>query len=102
MVKRTCKFCTVITLHIINACRHLVRDCLTGPDGVSYDPARAFWMAGVVIFFVLTFRIEIKTVDQLFQWVTAFGAVLVAGGVGIMIKATNEPKPVVKNEPKTE
>lgn len=68
--------------------KKIFKDCLTGIDGVSYDPARIFWSMGVNVFFVISF-IKDFTITE---WATAFGLVLIAGAGGVLIKAPTEPK----------
>ena len=77
--------------------KKLVYHCLTGIDGVSYDPARVFWAMGNLVFFSISFIILFicrEAVDSNFlvNWSIAFSSVQVAGAGGVLLKAKTEPK----------
>ena len=69
------------------------KDCATGIDGETYDPARVALICAVVVFLFLevyTCIYQNKPFDgQAFG--IGFGALLAAGGWGIKVKASTEP-----------
>jgi len=76
--------------------KKIIKDWMTGPDGVTYDPARALWMLGIVSFLAFTAHGVYKD-DKAFDMVNfglAFSSLLVAGGAGVKIKESSEPKAV--------
>ena len=70
----------------------MLKDCLTGIDGVTYDPSRVYLM-GAVLVFLIGAAVHIwtsKTLD--FQaYGIGFGALLAGGGLGVSLKAKTEP-----------
>lgn len=73
--------------------KNIVKDWFTGPDGVTYDPARALWILGMCVFLCFAGWEVYKT--QKFDMVNfglAYGGLLAAGAAGIKIKETSEPK----------
>lgn len=70
----------------------IIKDCLTGKDGQTYDPARVYLAAGVASFLALAFYTVFKTHTFDYQsFGIGFGAVLAAGGLGIKLKSHTEP-----------
>ena len=70
----------------------IIKDCLTGIDGVTYDPSRVYLAGAVVVFFAgaVASIWHSKSLDfQAFG--IGFGALLAGGGLGISLKAKTEP-----------
>jgi hypothetical protein len=71
----------------------IVRDCITGIDGVTVDPARVYLLLAVVVFLggAVTELFFAHKID--FQaYGIGFGALLAGGGFGIGAKSKTEPK----------
>jgi len=71
----------------------IIKDCLTGIDGKTYDPARVYLAAAVAVFLAgaLAHIYATKSLDfQAFG--IGFGALLAGGGFGIASKAKTEPQ----------
>ena len=70
----------------------LIIDCLTGIDGVTYDPARVYLAMATLVFMgggIMTV-VHNKTIDfQAFG--IGFGSLIAGGGLGIALKAKTEP-----------
>lgn len=70
----------------------IVMDCLTGIDGVSFDPARVYLAGAVLTFLGGACVVIVKTHALDFQaFGIGFGALLAGGGLGISIKSKTEP-----------
>ena len=71
----------------------LVKDCLTGIDGESYDPARVYLAVAVLTFLGLAIAalvVKGQPFDpQAFGF--GFGALLAGGGLGVKLKSHTEP-----------
>lgn len=73
--------------------KQIIKDWFTGPDGVTYDPARALWILGMFAFLTFTAHSIYKS-DKDFDMVNfglAYGGLLAAGAAGVKIKETSEP-----------
>jgi hypothetical protein len=84
------------------AVKKIINDWFTGPDGVTYDPARALWIFGMCAFLAFTAHSIYKS-DKDFDMVNfglAYGGLLAAGAAGVKIKESTEPK--VDNTPAKE
>jgi len=71
----------------------VIKDCLTGIDGVTYDPARVYLAMAVLCFLALEIYMVVlqgKPFDAQ-SFGLGFGTLLAAGGFGIHIKAKTEP-----------
>jgi hypothetical protein len=70
----------------------VIKHCMTGPDGITYDPARVY-LAGAVGTFLAGAIVAIwKTHALDFQaFGIGFGALLAGGGLGINLKSKTEP-----------
>lgn len=73
--------------------KKLWRDCLTGIDGKTYDPARVGLLIGLATFLFLAVW---ALVAQKQPWGPqefgiGFGAVLAGGGAAVGLKAKTEP-----------
>lgn len=74
------------------AIKEIVQHCLTGPDGVTYDPARVYLAGAVVVFLWGACVVVWKSHALDFQaFGIGFGALLAGGGLGISLKAKTEP-----------
>jgi len=74
--------------------KKIIKDWFTGPDGETYDPARALWILGISAFLAFTAHGVYKD-DKAFDMVNfglAFSSLLAAGAAGVKIKETSEPK----------
>lgn len=71
----------------------VIKDWLTGPDGVTYDPARALWIIGMIAFLIFTGHAVYQghTFDML-NFGLAYGGLLAGGAAGVKIKETTEPQ----------
>ena len=79
-------------MNIIGWSEKLVNDCLTGCDGVTYDPARIYLAMAVLVFLGATIvdaLHAIKFDPQGFG--IGFGALLAGGGLGVSLKSKTEP-----------
>lgn len=77
---------------MLNLIKQLIKDCLTGKDGVTYDPARVYLALAVNVFLgatILDAMHSIKFDPQAFG--IGFGALLAGGGLGVSLKAGTEP-----------
>lgn len=73
--------------------KQIIKDWFTGPDGVTYDPARSLWFVGVVAFLIFTSHsvfFNKKDFDMV-NFGIAFSGLLAAGAVGVKIKESTEP-----------
>ena len=73
--------------------KKITQDCFTGPDGVTFDPARVLWIAGIVAFLLFTAHGVYKD-DKAFDMVNfglAYGGLLAAGAAGVKVKESTEP-----------
>lgn len=71
---------------------NVIKDCLTGIDGVTYDPARIGGCAGTAVFLLLAvvdFYFNRKFNMEAFGM--GFGAVMVGAGFSVKLKASTEP-----------
>jgi hypothetical protein len=70
----------------------LIKDCLTGKDGESYDVGRLLWILGVLAFIGLSiYSLCNKGTFDPMNWGTGYGAILGGGGAGIGMKSKTEP-----------
>jgi hypothetical protein len=77
---------------MLNLVKKLIKDCLTGKDGVTYDPARVYLAMAVNVFLgatILDAMHSIKFDPQTFG--IGFGALLAGGGLGVSLKSGTEP-----------
>ena len=77
---------------MLNLIKQFIKDCLTGKDGVTYDPARVYLALAVNVFLgatILDAMHSIKFDPQAFG--IGFGALLAGGGLGVSLKAGTEP-----------
>jgi len=73
--------------------KKVINDWFTGPDGKTYDPARALWFAGILTFLAFTGHDLYKNGKfDMVNFGIAYGSLLVAGGAGVKLKETTEPK----------
>ena len=71
----------------------IICDWLTGPDGVTHDPARMLWILGMVVFLGLSGYQVYKTSNfDMVNFGLAYGGLLAAGAAGVRIKQDSEPK----------
>jgi hypothetical protein len=73
--------------------KKFVKDCLTGIDGESYDLGRVLW----ALAFLTGIGLEVFSVTEslkfdLQQYGIGVGALLVAGGASLHLKAKTEPQ----------
>lgn len=70
----------------------VISHCLTGPDGVTYDPSRVY-LAGAVLVFLGGACVGIWKTHALDYeaFGIGFGALLAGGGLGISLKSKTEP-----------
>lgn len=77
----------------MNLIFNVIKDCLTGIDGKTYDPSRVYGAAAVLTFLGLAiFAVAFK--GQAWDpqaYGIGFGAVLVGFGAGVNFKAKTEP-----------
>ncbi len=74
----------------------ILKDWFTGPDGVTYDPARSLWIAGMIAFSILCGYEVYKTGHfDMVNFALAYGGLLAGGAAGVKIKETTEPKAIV-------
>lgn len=79
---------------MLKGTKTIIRDCITGIDGVTVDPARLYLLIGVIVFLFATIYAIYKGQPWNAQdFGTGFGLLLAAGGAGIAMKANTEPKP---------
>lgn len=72
--------------------KEIIKHCLTGPDGVTYDPARVYLAAAVLVFLGGACVVIWKTHSLDFQsFGLGFGSLLAGGGLGIILKSKTEP-----------
>ncbi|TFU06148.1 amino acid ABC transporter substrate-binding protein [Polymorphobacter arshaanensis] len=67
--------------------RTLIKDVLTARDGVTYAPARVYWMLAALQFLMLSawsVLIQKSTFDPV-AYGTGAGLIIAAGGVGVWI-----------------
>ena len=70
----------------------IVMHCLTGPDGITFDPARVYLAGAVITFLAGAVTVVVKTHALDFQgFGIGFGALLAGGGLGIAAKSKTEP-----------
>lgn len=79
-----------------------IKDCLTGPDGITYDPSRFLWILGTLSFMFFTgYDIYKTNIFNMQAFSFAFSALLVAGAAGVKVKESTEPQPappvIIKN-----
>lgn len=78
----------------MNAIREIIKHCLTGPDGETYDPARVYLAGAVAVFLGGACTVVWQSHALDFQaFGIGFGALLAGGGLGINLKAGTEPRP---------
>lgn len=71
----------------------IVKDCVTGIDGETYDPARIWGCAGVGTFLLLVvFEFYFTHKVDLAQFGIGFGAVMVGAGFSVKLKSSTEPQ----------
>lgn len=71
----------------------IIKDCITGIDGVTVDPARVYLASAVIIFLAGACYVIYKSHAFDYQaFGIGFGALLAGGGFGISKKANTEPQ----------
>lgn len=71
---------------------NILTHILTGPDGVTYDPARVLWIFGILCFLCFTgYEVYKKETFDMANYGIAYGALLAAGAAGVKIKESTEP-----------
>jgi len=70
----------------------IIKDCLTGIDGETYDPARIYGALAVNVFFFNSMYALYKgqTWDPV-NYGTGFGLLLAAFGAAVALKSKTEP-----------
>ena len=72
--------------------KELLQHCLTGIDGKTYDPARVYLFAAVIVFLSLAcYAVIFNHPFEYQSFGIGFGALLAGGGLGISFKAKTEP-----------
>lgn len=73
--------------------RKLLNDCITGPDGVTVDPARLYGAFAVLAFLGVSIYSVVfnHAVFDAQGYGIGFGALLVGFGVGVQVKHASEP-----------
>ena len=72
--------------------KKVFNDCMTGPDGITIDPSRVFWILGMVVFLAFAGHDLYKNGKfDMVNFGLAYGGLLAAGAAGIKIKETTEP-----------
>ena len=67
--------------------KKVFKDCVTGLDGVTYDPARVLWIIGVVVFLVLVGITVYHTgVFNMTEFGLAYSGLLAGGAAGVKVK----------------
>jgi hypothetical protein len=77
---------------VIKLIKQIIHDCLTGRDGITYDPARIYLAMAVNVFLAATIMDAVHNIKfdpQAFG--IGFGALLAGGGLGVSLKAGTEP-----------
>lgn len=77
---------------MIKLIKQIIHDCLTGRDGITYDPARIYLAMAVNVFLAATIMDAVHNIKfdpQAFG--IGFGALLAGGGLGVSLKAGTEP-----------
>ena len=73
--------------------RKFLNDCITGIDGESYDVGRVLWVLAALTGLALeVYCVLTKTSFDLQQYGLGVGALLLAGGFSLSVKAATEPK----------
>lgn len=78
----------------MNIVSKIIKDCATGIDGVTYDPARLYGLLAVLVFFVLAL-VAVVGKDQPWDaqaYGIGFGTLLAGFGLGVGLKARTEPE----------
>lgn len=72
----------------------LIKHCLTGIDGETYDIARVIGIAGVIFYMVMTvYNVAHEHVKfDYVNWGIGFASVISSMGVAIKLKENQEPK----------
>ena len=71
----------------------MFKDCFTGIDGATYDPARILWFVGIVAFLCFTGHwVYTGHEFNMVNFGIAFSSLLVAGGIGVKVKESSEPQ----------
>lgn len=70
-----------------------LKDLLTAKDGVTYAPSRVYWCLGALQFLLLSaWAVIVNKADFApSAYGEGFGAILIAGGVGVWITRKTEP-----------
>lgn len=68
----------------------VIKDCITGIDGESFDVGRVLLASGVIVFLGLSIYHHEKFDPMDFG--AGLGGILVGGGAGIGMKSKTEPK----------
>ena len=71
----------------------IIKDCLTGLDGETYDPSRVY--LGMAVISALGLQISAVVVNKqpfdMNAFGIGFGALLAGGGLGVAAKSKTEP-----------
>lgn len=68
----------------------VIKDCITGIDGESFDVGRVLLASGAIVFLALSIYNHDKFDPMNFG--AGFGGILAGGGAGIGMKSKTEPK----------
>lgn len=71
----------------------MIKHCLTGIDGETYDPARVLWIVGIFCFLCLTgYEVYNTKKFDMVNFGLAYSGLLAGGAAGVRIKSTTEPQ----------
>jgi hypothetical protein len=78
----------------MNTLKTIIKHCVTGIDGETYDPARIYGAIAVFTFLGLSiYSVVFNNSDWNAQdFGIGFGALLVGFGVGVSVKSQTEPE----------
>jgi hypothetical protein len=72
--------------------KKVIRDCLTGVDGVTYDPARVYGALAILVFLGNSmYAIYLGQPWGAIDFGTGFGLVMAGFGAAVAMKAQTEP-----------
>lgn len=79
---------------MLSLIKKVIKDCLTGIDGETYDPARVAGLFGIIVFLGLAvYAVVVKNQawdPQSFG--LGFGGLVTGVGAGVLLKKSTEPK----------